>query len=183
VANLPFRNAHELMEVSRRNNMTIAQIVYENERRWRTDVEIKRGLLEIWRHMDMSITNGCWSTQSTLPGGLHVKRRAPVLFKRLMQKTMVRCRFPKACADAFFCSLAHYAPWTRKAIQPLCPHPSAGRQAQGSSNARLPRLAIVFRHRRERRERLWRPRRHRSHQRRGGGDPGHPEVLFIVYFQ
>ena len=87
-ATLPFHNAAELVEVCTRENMTIAQVVFENERRWRSDVDIKRGLLELWRTMDASITNGCWSTQSHLPGGLNVRRRAPQLFKRLMEKSL-----------------------------------------------------------------------------------------------
>lgn len=89
-ATLPFHNAAELLAVCTRENMTIAQVVFENERRWRSDVEIRRGLLELWRTMDASITNGCWSTQSHLPGGLNVRRRAPQLFKRLMEKSLVR---------------------------------------------------------------------------------------------
>lgn len=89
-ANLPFRTAADLLEVCQRESMSIAQVVYENERRWRSDVEIKRGLLEIWRNMDASITNGCWATQTHLPGGLNVRRRAPLLFKRLMEKSLVR---------------------------------------------------------------------------------------------
>lgn len=90
VATLPFRNGHELLELCRRENMTVAQVVYENERRWRSDAEIRRNLKEIWRTMDASITNGCWSTEPTLAGPLKVQRRAPALFKRLMQKSMVR---------------------------------------------------------------------------------------------
>ena len=42
--------------------------------------------------MDNSITNGCWSTKEYLPGSLKVKRRAPKLFKRLMEKSLVRTR-------------------------------------------------------------------------------------------
>jgi hypothetical protein len=89
-ATLPFHNAADLLAVCTRENMTMAQVVFENERRWRSDVEIRRGLLELWRTMDASITNGCWSTQSHLPGGLNVRRRAPQLFKRLMEKSLVR---------------------------------------------------------------------------------------------
>lgn len=90
VATLPFRNSAELLELCRRENMTIGQVVYENERRWRTDAEIRRNLLEIWRTMDSSIINGCWSTEEKLPGPLNINRRAPALFKRLMQKSLVR---------------------------------------------------------------------------------------------
>ena len=99
-ANLPFRNAAELLDVCTRERLTIAQVVFENERRWRSDIEIKRGLMELWRTMDASITNGCWSTQTHLPGGLNVRRRAPQLFKRLMEKTLVRMRAATLLAPA-----------------------------------------------------------------------------------
>lgn len=58
VISLPFRNAEELIAVCKRENMTIAQVVYENELKWSTPAEIREKLLRIWNTMDDSIRNG-----------------------------------------------------------------------------------------------------------------------------
>lgn len=58
VVSLPFRNAEDLINVCKRENMTIAQVVYENELKWHSASEIKGKLLRIWNTMDESIRNG-----------------------------------------------------------------------------------------------------------------------------
>jgi hypothetical protein len=58
VVALPFKNAEELIEVCKRENMTIAQVVFENELKWSTAEEIREKLLRIWNTMDDSIKNG-----------------------------------------------------------------------------------------------------------------------------
>ncbi|KAF7722602.1 hypothetical protein EC973_002915 [Apophysomyces ossiformis] len=86
VVALPFRNADELLQVCRRENMTIAQVVYENELRWSTPEEIRRKLLRIWNTMDESIRNGVMaSSDDYLPGQLRVRRRAPKLYGKLLK--------------------------------------------------------------------------------------------------
>ncbi|KAI9288797.1 L-serine ammonia-lyase [Umbelopsis sp. AD052] len=86
VAALPFKNAQELLEVCRRENMTIAQVVFENELKWRSAEEIRDRLLKIWNTMDESIRNGVMaSTPAYLPGKLKVKRRAPGLYNKLLK--------------------------------------------------------------------------------------------------
>ncbi|KAF9296750.1 hypothetical protein BGZ74_010185 [Mortierella antarctica] len=82
-AALPFKNATELMELCRREDMTIAKVVYENELRWRSAAEIREKTLAIWETMDHAIKNGCLSTEEMLPGRLNVRRRAPGLYKKL----------------------------------------------------------------------------------------------------
>lgn len=54
---------------------SVAQTVWENERVWRTDDEIRRDALALWRVMAASIHRGC-HTDGELPGGLGVRRRA-----------------------------------------------------------------------------------------------------------
>ena len=63
VVSLPFRNAEELIAVCKRENMSIAQVVYENELKWHTPLEIKEKLLRIWNTMDESIRNGVMATE------------------------------------------------------------------------------------------------------------------------
>ncbi|KAI9002363.1 L-serine ammonia-lyase [Gaertneriomyces semiglobifer] len=85
-AALPFRTGQELLDVCKREGMTIAQVVWENERRWRSADEIRERTRAIWNVMDQSIENGCLaSDKEMLPGGLQVKRRAPGLYRKLLR--------------------------------------------------------------------------------------------------
>ncbi len=62
---------------------SIADVVRENERRWRTDREIDAGLLRIRDAMRECAFRGV-STTGTLPGGLGVARRAGALHQSLL---------------------------------------------------------------------------------------------------
>ncbi|RGB28408.1 serine dehydratase alpha chain-domain-containing protein [Rhizophagus diaphanus] len=81
----PFSTAGELLQICKRENMTIAQMVYQNELQWRSKGEIKKKVMEIWNIMDQSIRNGCLSTVEYLPGSLKVRRRAPGLYNKLLK--------------------------------------------------------------------------------------------------
>lgn len=82
---LPFRNAQELLNVCKRENMTIAQVVFENELKWSSPETIREKLLKIWNTMDDSIRNGVMASPNDhLPGPLKVKRRAPRLYNKLL---------------------------------------------------------------------------------------------------
>ncbi|GAA5914777.1 uncharacterized protein JCM6883_001091 [Sporobolomyces salmoneus] len=80
-----FRNANGLLNMTRQHNLTIAQLVWENERAFRTDEEINDTLLQIWNVMDQSIHAGISSKEEMLPGRLRVRRRAPGLYKKLFK--------------------------------------------------------------------------------------------------
>ncbi|KDE08401.1 hypothetical protein MVLG_01437 [Microbotryum lychnidis-dioicae p1A1 Lamole] len=80
-----FRNGTELLAMTKRHNLTIAQLVWENERSAMTSEEISEGLMKLWRTMDASIAQGVSSTELKLPGGLGVRRRAPGLYRRLFK--------------------------------------------------------------------------------------------------
>lgn len=79
---LPFRSADELLALSRREGLSIAAVMRRNERHWRSDDEIDRGLLRIWRVMQDCVARGC-ATDGTLPGGFKVRRRAAELHRQL----------------------------------------------------------------------------------------------------
>ena len=86
VVSLPFRNSEELLAVCKRENMTIAQVVFENELKWSTPEAIREKLLRIWNTMDDSIRNGVMaSPDDYLPGSLRVRRRAPRLYNKLLK--------------------------------------------------------------------------------------------------
>jgi L-serine dehydratase len=79
----PINTADELLHWCRKTGLSIHEIVLENELTWRTEVETKNGILNIWRVMKECIYKGC-HTQGYLPGGLNVKRRAFDVNKKLL---------------------------------------------------------------------------------------------------
>lgn len=78
----PFKTAQELLNHCRKQQLTISEIMMANERTWRTDNEIRQGILKIAGVMEKCIENGC-KNEGILPGGLNVKRRAPELYQKL----------------------------------------------------------------------------------------------------
>lgn len=80
-----FRDAQGLLRLTKQENMTIAQLVWENELSFMTSDEISEGLLRIWGVMDASIRDGVSSLDERLPGRLKVRRRAPGLYRRLFK--------------------------------------------------------------------------------------------------
>ncbi|KAK7750188.1 hypothetical protein SLS62_007940 [Diatrype stigma] len=81
----PFRDGKSLLALCNKHNLTIAQLVYENEKsHGYTDDEICERLLRIWEVMDDSILQGVQApVDSTLPGSLKLHRRAPSLYGKL----------------------------------------------------------------------------------------------------
>lgn len=79
-----FDTAEQLLTHCRQNKMKISEIMMANELTWRTEEEIQEGILKIAKVMGKCIENGC-NNPGILPGGLNVKRRAPELYKKLIQ--------------------------------------------------------------------------------------------------
>ncbi|MEN8650783.1 L-serine ammonia-lyase [Streptomyces sp. 21So2-11] len=71
----PFRTGDELLRLSRETGLSISALMLENELSWRTEAEIRGGLLEIWGVMQTCVSRGM-SREGILPGGLKVRRRA-----------------------------------------------------------------------------------------------------------
>ena len=81
----PFNSGDELLAQCAANGMTIAQVMFANEQAWRSPDEIRDGLREIWRAMQSCVQRGI-REGGTLPGGLHVSRRAPLLHAELVAR-------------------------------------------------------------------------------------------------
>ncbi|MFG2192732.1 L-serine ammonia-lyase [Streptomyces sp. NPDC048639] len=75
VLKYPFRTGDELMRLSQETGLSISALMLENEKAWRTEEEIREGLLEIWSVMQSCVARGL-SQEGILPGGLKVRRRA-----------------------------------------------------------------------------------------------------------
>jgi L-serine dehydratase len=80
-----YRCADELLAISDREGLTIAEIARANERAARSDDEIDARLDSIVEAMEGCIDRGI-GRAGILPGGLNVKRRAPGLHKLLLDR-------------------------------------------------------------------------------------------------
>jgi L-serine dehydratase len=80
----PYKTAEELMTHCQRENLAIWQVVLENEKAHRSEEALREGITRIWEAMRSSVQRGI-ETEGELPGGLHVKRRAPALYKALKE--------------------------------------------------------------------------------------------------
>jgi len=78
----PFHSGEDLLVLCRENGKAIWELMLENEKVWRSEAEIREGLLRIWAAMKACVERGCRMT-GVLPGGLKVPRRAPALYQEL----------------------------------------------------------------------------------------------------
>lgn len=78
----PFTSGEELLERCEATRLSVSSVMLENERVWRSEEEIRRGLLDIWSVMKECVQNGISNT-GFLPGKLHVKRRAADFYQAL----------------------------------------------------------------------------------------------------
>ncbi|MDF3149437.1 L-serine ammonia-lyase, partial [Streptomyces sp. T21Q-yed] len=71
----PFSTGDDLLRLTKETGLSISALMLENEKAWRTEEEIRAGLLEIWRVMEACVARGL-GREGILPGGLKVRRRA-----------------------------------------------------------------------------------------------------------
>ena len=89
----PFHSASELLHLADSHQLTIAQLMLQNEcalKRAKPSTgspedDVRRGILLIWKTMRDCMDRGI-ATEGTLPGGLNVRRRAHRLAERLVSK-------------------------------------------------------------------------------------------------
>ncbi|ARH00570.1 L-serine ammonia-lyase [Legionella micdadei] len=91
----PFSTARELMRLCQENRLTIAELMMTNELTWRDKTAIQQGILTIAKVMTECIENGC-KHPGILPGGLNLKRRAPDLYKKLIEHKGVTSIFEQS---------------------------------------------------------------------------------------
>lgn len=78
----PFRTGDELLRLTRETGLSVSALMLENEKAWRSEAEVRAGLLEIWQVMRECVAQGL-RTEGILPGGLKVRRRAAQTAKML----------------------------------------------------------------------------------------------------
>lgn len=94
----PFDSGDSLLQQCRDAGISIAQLMRANEHSWRTDKEIDQGLSQLWEAMQACVARGIRS-EGTLPGGLHVTRRAPALAAELGKRPEAAMKDPLTVLD------------------------------------------------------------------------------------
>jgi L-serine dehydratase len=94
----PFHSGDELLAQAEKSGLSIATLMFANEHAWRTDEEIHAGLRELWQAMQDCTARGI-REKGTLPGGLHVVRRAPALHAELSSQPEAGIRDPLTVLD------------------------------------------------------------------------------------
>jgi len=94
----PFLSAVNLLIHCANHDMSISDVMMENEKTWRSEAEIRQGLLDIWKVMRSCVNNGC-RNEGILPGGMKVKRRAADLSRKLRGQPGITYKDPLMCLD------------------------------------------------------------------------------------
>ena len=81
-----FRSGDELLELCRESGLTIAGLMRANEESAMPAAEVSARIAAIREAMSACIDRGVRSDLAELPGGLRVKRRAPGVFRTLMER-------------------------------------------------------------------------------------------------
>jgi L-serine dehydratase len=77
----PFRSGAELLA----HGVPVWQIMLENEKAWHPEAEVRAHLANVWQVMEQCVQRGL-KTEGILPGGLNVRRRAPRLHRKLIER-------------------------------------------------------------------------------------------------
>ncbi|HEV2606559.1 MAG TPA: L-serine ammonia-lyase [Xanthomonadaceae bacterium] len=94
----PFHSGDRLLELCAASGKTIAQVMLENEKVWRSEAEIRSGLLNIWKAMQECLARGT-REKGVLPGGLKVQRRAPAMLAELKDRPEAALKDPLTILD------------------------------------------------------------------------------------
>jgi len=94
----PFLSAVDLLIHCANHDISISDLMMENEKTWRSEEEIRLGLLEIWKVMRSCVNNGC-RNEGILPGGMKIKRRAADLSRKLRGEPGITYKDPLVTLD------------------------------------------------------------------------------------
>ncbi|MFI5609368.1 L-serine ammonia-lyase [Amycolatopsis sp. NPDC051903] len=79
----PFRTGADLLGHCAATGLSVSEVMLANELSWRSESEVRAGLLEIWAVMASCVEAGIHH-EGVLPGGLKVPRRAKALHDKLI---------------------------------------------------------------------------------------------------
>ncbi|WNF47275.1 L-serine ammonia-lyase [Pseudomonas sp. SG20056] len=79
-----FNSAEQLLQLCKENGLRVSELMMANEKAWRSEAEIRSGLMRLWQAMRECVEQGL-QHEGILPGGLNVKRRAAKLHRSLQE--------------------------------------------------------------------------------------------------
>ncbi|WP_346828800.1 L-serine ammonia-lyase [Pseudomonas abietaniphila] len=79
-----FSSADELLMLCEKHGLRVSELMMANEKVWRSEEEIRAGLMRLWRAMQECVEHGL-KHEGILPGGLNVRRRAARLHRSLQE--------------------------------------------------------------------------------------------------
>ncbi len=88
-----FKSMDDLRNICMQTNMSIDQIMFENEKVAYGEKESLEKLDELWLVMNTSIERGLTCPEAILPGGLKVRKRAPSMLRKLKEKGFEKSDF------------------------------------------------------------------------------------------
>ncbi|MDB4260386.1 L-serine ammonia-lyase [Porticoccaceae bacterium] len=94
----PFDSGKQLLALCEEHGMSISQLMMENEKTWRSEQQVRDGLLNLWSVMQSCVANGI-SNGGILPGGLKVRRRAKELHEQLLSRPEAAMSDPLSVLD------------------------------------------------------------------------------------
>ena len=97
----PFNSGAELLDSAVKSGLSIDQMVRANELVTQSEAELNAGLDRLWGAMQDCVKNGLAleGDGAVLPGGLGVKRRAPSLYRALIERPEAALRDPLTVMD------------------------------------------------------------------------------------
>jgi L-serine dehydratase len=94
----PFRTGDDVLRLAGESGLSVSELTLRNEAAWRPEAETREALLRVWRAMRECVERGCRGN-GVLPGGLHVPRRAPGLYRELTANPEAGLHDPLAALD------------------------------------------------------------------------------------
>jgi len=84
---IPYKydTGNELLTICKREKMLIHELVLKNEKSIHPEKDVKNEIMKIWSVMNKSIYNGM-TNSGVLEGKINLKRRANILYKKLIRK-------------------------------------------------------------------------------------------------
>jgi L-serine dehydratase len=81
----PFTSGAQLLALCAQHQLSISQLMWANEKTWRSEADIRSQLLHLWQVMRQCVARGL-QANGVLPGPFNVQRRAPVLAAQLRER-------------------------------------------------------------------------------------------------
>ena len=94
----PFGSGDDLLRITAEHKISISRLMLDNETAWRSEADVRAGLLHIWDVMQRCVQHGCHA-HGVLPGGMKVKRRAADLYHALSSAPEAGLRDPLTALD------------------------------------------------------------------------------------